>query len=83
MINQFISTVTNIYKVSNPQRSLISLSAKNGELGIPKPVVRASEQFEMSKVTSFLIWDSILNATTLDVGAHKTHVRNSKQSFQL
>ena len=36
MINQFISIVTNIYNVSNPQSRLISMSAKNGELGIPK-----------------------------------------------
>ena len=35
--NQFISTVTNIYNLSNPQRSLFSLSAKNGGLGIPDP----------------------------------------------
>ena len=79
---QFISTVTNIYKVSNHQRSLFSLSAKNGGLGIPGPVVKASEQFEMSKKTSSLISDSIVNGTALDVDAHKTHVRSSKQSFQ-
>ena len=44
--NQFISTVTNIYNVSNPQHRLFSLSNKNGGLGIPDPVVKASEQFE-------------------------------------
>ena len=81
--NQFISTVTNIYNVSNPQRSLISLSAKNAELGFPIPVLKASEQFEMSKRTSFLFLESILNGTILDVDAHKTHVRSSRQSFQL
>ena len=81
--NQFISTVTNIYNVSNPQRSLFSLSAKNGGLGIPGPMVKASEQFEMSKKTSSLISDSIVNGTALDVDAHKTYVRSSKQSFQL
>ena len=43
--NQFISTVTNIYNVSNPQRKLFSLSAKIGGLGIPGPVVKASEHF--------------------------------------
>ena len=79
---QFISTVTNIHNVSNHQRSLFSLSAKNGGLGIPGPVVKASEQFEMSKKTSSLISDSIVNGTALDVDAHKTHVRSSKQSFQ-
>ena len=81
--NQFISTVTNIYTVSNPQSTLSSLSAKIGGLGIPDPLVKASEQFEMSKKTSSLICDSIWNGTTLDVDAHKTHVRSSKQSFQL
>ena len=63
--NQFISTITNIYNVSKPQRSLFTLSAKNGGLGIPDPVVRASEQSEMSKKTSSLISDPILNGTTL------------------
>ena len=81
--NQFISTKTDIYNVSNPQRSLFSLSAKNGGLGIPDPGVKASEQFETSTKTSSLISDSILNGTTLDVGANKTHVSSSKQSFQL
>ena len=81
--NQFTSTVTNIYNVSNPQRRLFSLSAKNGGLGIPDPVVKASEQFEMSEKTSSLISDSIVNGTALDVDAHKTHVRSRKQSFQL
>ena len=81
--NQLISTITNIYNVSKPQRSLFSLSAKNGGLGIPDPVVKASEQFEMSKKTSSLTSDSILNGTTLDIDEHKTHVRSSKQSFQL
>ena len=69
--------------MSNPQRSLFRLSAKNGGLGIPDQVVKASEQFEMSKKPSSLILDSILNGTTLDVDAHKTQVRSSKQSFQL
>ena len=69
--------------MSNPQRTLFSLSAKNGGLGIPDPVVKASEQFEMSKKTSSLISDSIVNGTALDVDAHKTHVRSSKQTFQL
>ena len=81
--NQFISTITNIYDVSNPQGSLFSLSAKNGGLRIPDPVVKASEQFEMSKKTSSLISDSILNGLTLDIEAHKTRVHSSKQSFQL
>ena len=81
--NQFISTVTNIYNVSNPQRTLFSLSAKNGRLGIPDPKVKTSEQFEMSKKTSSLISDSIVNGTVLDVDAHKIHVRSSKQTFQL
>ena len=80
--NQFTSTVANIY-VSNPQRSLFSLSAKNRGLGIPNPVVKASEQFEMSKKTSFLISDSLLNGTKLDVDAHRTQVRSSKQRFRL
>ena len=69
--------------MSNPQRRLFSLSAKNGGLVIPDPVVKASEQFEMSEKTSSLISDSIVNGTALDVDAHKTHVRSSKQSFQL
>ena len=47
-----LSTITNIYNASYPQRSLFSLSAKNGGLYIPDPVVKASEQFEMSKKTS-------------------------------
>ena len=81
--NQFISTITNIYNVINPLRSLFSLSAKNGGLGFPYPAVKASEQFEMSKKKSSLFLDSFLNGTTLDKDAHKTHVRSSKQSFQL
>ena len=81
--NQMISTITNIYNVSNPQRSIFSSSAKNGGLGIPHPVLKAIEQFEMSKKTFSLISDSVLNGKTLDVDAHKTHVRSSKQSFQL
>ena len=44
--NQFISTVTNIYNVSNPQRSLFSLSAKNGGLGISDPVKKASDSLK-------------------------------------
>ena len=56
----------NIYNVSNPQRTLFSLSAKNGGLGIPNPAVKASEQFEMSKKTSSLISDSIVNGTALE-----------------
>ena len=36
----------------------------------------------MSKKTSSLISDSIVNGTALDVDAHKTHVRSSKKSFQ-
>ena len=59
--NQFISTITNIYNVRNPQRSLFSLSAKNAGLGIPNPMLKANEQFEMSKKTSSLIPDFILN----------------------
>ena len=80
--NQFISTVTNIFNVSNPQRRLFSLFAKNGGLSIPDPVVKAGEQFEMSKKTSSLISDYIVDGTALDVDAHKIHVRSSKQSFQ-
>ena len=37
----------------------------------------------MSKKTSSLISDSIVNGTALDFDAHKTHVRCSKQIFQL
>ena len=81
--HQFKSNIANIYNMSNPQRSLFSLSAKYEGLGVPDPVVKASEQFEISKKTSSLISGSILNGTTLDVDAHKTHVRSSKQSFQL
>ena len=82
--NQLISTVTNIYNVSNhPQQNLFSLSAKNRGLGIPNSVVKASEQFEMTKKTSFLISDSISNGTTLDVDDYETHFCISKQSFQI
>ena len=77
--NQLISTITNIYNVSTPQRSLFILSAQNGGLvGIPDPVVKSTEHFEISKKTSSLISDSILNGTTLDIDARKTHVRSSK-----
>ena len=37
----------------------------------------------MSKKSSSLISDSIVNGTVLDVDAHKTYVRSGKQSFQL
>ena len=67
--------------MSNPKRSRFCLSAKNGGLGILNPVAKASEQFEMSKKTTFLISDSILRGTKLDIDAHKTHVRSSKQNL--
>ena len=81
--NQFISTVTNIYNVSNPQRSLISLSAKNGEIGFPIPVLKASEQFEMSKRTTESIFGVYFEWN--DIGRQRTQNSRSQQQtkFQL
>ena len=45
--------------MSNPQRSLLILSANNGRLGIQNLVVKTSEQFEMSKKRSLFNSNSI------------------------
>ena len=46
-------------------------------------MVKAIEQFEMSRKKFFLIFDPISNGTSLDPDAHRNQVRSSKWSLQL
>ena len=78
-----ISNITNIYYVSNHQRSLLNLYPKNGRVGIPKPVVKASGRFVMPKKNLSFLSESSFSGTPLNVDAHETHVRSSKLNFQL
>ena len=63
-------------------RNYFSLSAKHGGLRVTNPPRNAKQHFEVSKESSKLIADSIVNATELNAKEQKSKVHRTRQIMQ-
>ena len=69
-------------KLTDDERTLYSLPARMGGLGICKPTEIAENNFDASTKSGVVLAEAIRNCTMFDVARHKELVRCSKRESQ-
>ena len=79
--DEFLENLAN-KKLTDDERTLYSLPARMGGLGICKPTEIAENNFVASTKSGVVLAEAIRNCTMFDVARHKELVRCSKRESQ-